>query len=87
MSETVAPLAHVNDYLQFGIDYECSDIHLASNCQPYWRRFGRLLPIWILRYAARTFSETPFEESQNELEKDREWLARNLPTSNAKKPS
>ncbi|MEM7012464.1 MAG: ATPase, T2SS/T4P/T4SS family, partial [Verrucomicrobiota bacterium] len=46
MSETVAPLAHVNDYLQFGIDYECSDIHLASNCQPYWRRFGRLLPIW-----------------------------------------
>lgn len=46
MSDTVAPLGHVNDYLQFGIEYECSDIHLASNCQPYWRRFGRLQPIW-----------------------------------------
>ncbi|MEM7012462.1 MAG: phage holin family protein [Verrucomicrobiota bacterium] len=42
--------------------------------------------IGILRYATKAFSKTPFEESQNELEKDREWLARNLPTSNAKKP-
>lgn len=42
--------------------------------------------IGILRYAAKTFSKTSFEESQNELEKDREWLARHLPTSNAKKP-
>ena len=46
MSDTVAPLGHVNDYLQFGIEYECSDVHLPSLCQPYWRRFGRLQPIW-----------------------------------------
>ncbi|MFT5466496.1 MAG: twitching motility protein PilT [Verrucomicrobiales bacterium] len=46
MSDTVAPLPHVNDYLKFGIDYDCSDIHLASTCQPYWRRFGSLQPIW-----------------------------------------
>lgn len=35
--------------------------------------------------ARKNYSEPTFEESQNELEKDREWLARNLPTSNAKK--
>ncbi|MFT5465840.1 MAG: putative membrane protein YqjE [Verrucomicrobiales bacterium] len=34
----------------------------------------------------KAFSNPTFEETQNELEKDREWLARNLPTSNAKKP-
>lgn len=46
MSETVSVLGHVDEYLNFGIEYGCSDIHLASNVAPHWRRNGRLQPIW-----------------------------------------
>lgn len=44
MSEYILP--HVDGYLKFGQDYEASDIHLSVNCQPTWRRFGTLSPIW-----------------------------------------
>jgi len=39
-------LGHVDEYLQVGIDYECSDIHLPAGYPPAWRRFGTLSPIW-----------------------------------------
>ncbi len=42
----VQALAHVDDYLHIGQDYDCSDIHLATNSPPYWRRYGILAPIW-----------------------------------------
>ena len=44
MSEYILP--HVDGYLKLGQDYDCSDIHLAVNSRPTWRRFGQLLPIW-----------------------------------------
>ncbi len=39
-------LDHVDQYLQLGRDYDCSDVHLATAFPPAWRRFGSLLPIW-----------------------------------------
>ncbi|MBC8127422.1 MAG: type IV pilus twitching motility protein PilT [Gloeobacteraceae cyanobacterium ES-bin-144] len=39
-------LDHVDQYLQLGRDYECSDVHLATAFPPAWRRFGSLTPIW-----------------------------------------
>lgn len=39
-------LDHVDQYLQLGRDYECSDIHLPTAFPPTWRRFGQLAPIW-----------------------------------------
>ena len=39
-------LDHVDQYLQLGRDYDCSDIHLATAFPPAWRRFGQLAPIW-----------------------------------------
>lgn len=44
MSEYILP--HVDGYLKLGQDFDCSDIHLAVNSRPTWRRFGQLLPIW-----------------------------------------
>ncbi len=44
MSEYILP--HVDGYLKIGQDYDCSDIHLAVNTQPTWRRYGTLMPIW-----------------------------------------
>jgi len=47
MSDDKAPLLpHVDDYLKIGQEYDCSDIHLATNSQPTWRRYGVLQPIW-----------------------------------------
>jgi twitching motility protein PilT len=37
---------HVDQYLQVGIQFECSDIHLPTAYPPAWRRFGQLQPIW-----------------------------------------
>ena len=37
---------HVDQYLKVGIEYNCSDIHLATAYPPAWRRFGQLQPIW-----------------------------------------
>jgi twitching motility protein PilT len=39
-------LAHVDEYLNIGIEYECSDIHLPTGYPPAWRRFGTLSAIW-----------------------------------------
>ncbi|MBK1791939.1 type IV pilus twitching motility protein PilT [Persicirhabdus sediminis] len=39
-------LDHVDQYLQIGNEYECSDIHLATASPPIWRRHGKLQPIW-----------------------------------------
>ncbi|MEO0447901.1 MAG: PilT/PilU family type 4a pilus ATPase [Verrucomicrobiota bacterium] len=46
MSDTVATLGHVDDYLKMAVDYDASDLHLAVGTQPSWRRFGTLQPIW-----------------------------------------
>lgn len=39
-------LAHVDEYLAIGMEYDCSDIHLPTAFAPTWRRFGTLAPIW-----------------------------------------
>ncbi len=39
-------LDHVDQYLQIGREYDCSDVHLATGFPPAWRRFGTLSPIW-----------------------------------------
>jgi twitching motility protein PilT len=39
-------LAHVDEYLSIGIEFDCSDIHLPTAYPPAWRRFGTLAPIW-----------------------------------------
>lgn len=39
-------LDHVDQYLQLGREYECSDLHLATAYPPAWRRFGQLAMIW-----------------------------------------
>ncbi|MEM7696967.1 MAG: PilT/PilU family type 4a pilus ATPase [Verrucomicrobiota bacterium] len=46
MSETVAALDHVDEYLKLAQQYDVSDVHLAPMTQPKWRRFGLLQPIW-----------------------------------------
>jgi twitching motility protein PilT len=46
MSDVVATLDHVDQYLTLGQEYDASDIHLATGAQPSWRRFGLLQPIW-----------------------------------------
>lgn len=46
MSETIAVLDHVDEYLRLAQEYDVSDIHLAPFTQPKWRRFGLLQPIW-----------------------------------------
>jgi twitching motility protein PilT len=39
-------LAHVDEYLKLGMEYDCSDLHLPTAYPPTWRRFGTLAPIW-----------------------------------------
>jgi len=39
-------LNHVDQYLQLGREYDCSDVHLPTAYPPAWRRFGKLAPIW-----------------------------------------
>jgi len=46
MSETIHVLDHVDEYLRLAQEYDCSDVHLSPTCQPKWRRFGLLQPIW-----------------------------------------
>src|SRR3954471_9884185 len=45
--EPVHTLEHVDLYLRIGQESDASDIHLAVNVQPTWRRFGNLEPIWL----------------------------------------
>ena len=44
--EAVPTLEHVDAYLKFGQEYDCSDIHLATSSRPHWRRYGQLQEIW-----------------------------------------
>lgn len=37
---------HVDSYLQVGVEYDCSDIHLTTGFPPTWRRYGSLQNIW-----------------------------------------
>jgi twitching motility protein PilT len=46
MSDTIATLGHINDYLNLAVEYDASDIHLCAGTKPSWRRFGLLQPIW-----------------------------------------
>ena len=46
MSDEFKVLAHVDEYLAIGMEYDCSDIHLATTYPPAWRRYGTLAPIW-----------------------------------------
>ncbi|MDF1656967.1 MAG: PilT/PilU family type 4a pilus ATPase [Verrucomicrobiales bacterium] len=46
MSDTIAILSHVDEYLRLAQEYKVSDVHLAPSTQPKWRRFGLLQPIW-----------------------------------------
>ncbi|MEZ5388010.1 MAG: type IV pilus twitching motility protein PilT [Prosthecobacter sp.] len=39
-------LGSVDDYLRFCMEYDASDLHLATGAQPAWRRYGNLQPIW-----------------------------------------
>ena len=39
-------LSSVDDYLRFCMEYDASDLHLATGAQPTWRRYGNLQPIW-----------------------------------------
>ncbi len=44
--EIVKTLSHVDEYLKLAQEHDVSDVHLAPTCQPKWRRFGHLQPIW-----------------------------------------
>ena len=44
--QVVPVLNSVDDYLKFCIQYDASDLHLATAAPPVWRRYGNLQPIW-----------------------------------------
>lgn len=44
--DIIATLGSVDDYLRFCMEYDASDLHLATGSQPVWRRYGNLQPIW-----------------------------------------
>src|SRR5687768_10796627 len=45
--QAVHTLDHVDMYLRIGQESDASDIHLAVNNKPSWRRFGNLEAIWL----------------------------------------
>lgn len=47
VQEAVHAYAHVDTYLHVGQESGASDIHLAVDVKPTWRRFGNLEPIWL----------------------------------------
>jgi len=63
-------LAHVDEYLQIGVQYSCSDIHLPTGYPPAWRRFGTLSPIWDT-HAPLTADDT--ERLARSFLDDRRW--------------
>ena len=44
--DSLPVLGSVDDYLKFCMQYDASDLHLATGAQPTWRRYGNLQPIW-----------------------------------------
>lgn len=63
-------LDHVDQYLQLGRDYDCSDVHLPTAYPPAWRRFGQLSPIWN-DHPPLTAEDT--ERLARSFLSDREW--------------
>ena len=45
-AQVVPVLGSVDDYLRFCVDWDASDLHLATGSPPTWRRYGNLSPIW-----------------------------------------
>ncbi|MBL9181519.1 MAG: type IV pilus twitching motility protein PilT [Verrucomicrobiaceae bacterium] len=45
-ADVIPTLGSVDEYLQFCVQYDASDLHLATGSQPTWRRYGNLQPIW-----------------------------------------
>ncbi len=45
-AQIVPVLGSIDDYLKFCIQYDASDLHLATAAPPMWRRYGNLSPIW-----------------------------------------
>jgi len=44
--QIIPTLGSVDEYLKFCIQYDASDLHLATASAPMWRRYGNLGPIW-----------------------------------------
>jgi twitching motility protein PilT len=44
--QIVPVLGSADEYLKFCIQYDASDLHLATASPPMWRRYGNLGPIW-----------------------------------------
>ncbi len=44
--QVVPVLGSVDDYLRFCMQYDASDLHLATASPPIWRRYGQLSSIW-----------------------------------------
>lgn len=44
--QIIPTLNSVDEYLKFCIQYDASDLHLATAAPPMWRRYGNLGPIW-----------------------------------------
>ncbi len=44
--DVIPVLGTVDEYLRFCMEYDASDLHLATGAQPVWRRYGNLQPIW-----------------------------------------
>jgi len=61
---------HVDQYLQIGIEYNCSDIHLPTAYPPAWRRFGQLQPIWE---GAPAFTAEDTEKLVKSFLAEKEW--------------
>ena len=77
-------LAHVDEYLAIGIEYDCSDIHLPTLYPPAWRRYGSLAPIWD-DHPPLTSEDT--ERLARSFLAEREWkrlqeTAQRLPSTN-----
>jgi len=69
MSE-ISVYDHVDQYLQIGIQYDCSDIHLPTAFPPTWRRFGQLQPIWE---EAPSFTAEDTEKLVKSFLTEKEW--------------
>ena len=61
---------HIDQYLKYGVEYECSDIHIAVGYPPAWRRFGKLAPIWP---DAPPLLSTDTEKLLRSFIQDKEW--------------
>ncbi|MGJ8676309.1 MAG: type IV pilus twitching motility protein PilT [Akkermansiaceae bacterium] len=61
---------HIDQYLKLGIEYGCSDVHLAVGYPPAWRRFGALQPIWP---ESQALTNQDTEKLLRSFIEDKEW--------------